>query len=431
MRLDLVRLDAADGDADIATGGSRPLALVGEGIPPTEYLMFGPGVNETVKGPLLFDDEAAAAVLAFYEGRGRKRLAGDWEHDSMVPAGERPPGYRGSPASHWFDLDVRPGPELWATSVKWTPTAFAQIQAGEYAHTSPVVKFQKNTGRIMAVLSSALTNDPATIGQPQLVAATADTLTPPIAAPKESNMYKMPDEPAMKMKALVDGEHADEKEMCGKMVAHLTENFPESMKKDDNEPPIHDPKVDPKADPAAMAKMAADEEEKKDAKELRAALTALTGKSSNAEILATVTVYKDANEEVATLTAKANAANGTAFESLVAKGRADKKLTPADCAAGSKTKLGGRIAAWRKQGDEGVLSLSATLDALTPRVTTVETALTEGKGAELNDLATVTLTAAEEHNCKLFGGADVAGYRKRMLAIKQERIAERNAAITA
>ncbi len=47
--------------------------------------MFEPGINPTVKGDLLFDEEAAGAVQAFYQARGRKRIAGDWEHDSIRP----------------------------------------------------------------------------------------------------------------------------------------------------------------------------------------------------------------------------------------------------------------------------------------------------------------------------------------------------------
>lgn len=420
----LLRLDADDG-SDFASGESRALALVEGGAPPTEYLMFGPGVNETVKGPLLFDDEAAAKVVEFYEGRGRKRLAGDWEHDSMAPPEQRAPGYKGSPASHWFALDVRPGPELWAVDVKWTPTAYEQIRNGEYAHTSPVVKFEKSTGRIVAVLSSALTNDPATIGQPQLVAATATAAAPiepatevatlPLAATEDKTMaFKMADDAAMKMKALIDGEHADEKEMAGKLKACLSEAMPnhfgEKAAEAGENGKAAGMMADKTTDPAAAAKLSeaagqkereADEgEEKREMKALRAFVASLTGKSTLAEQRAALTAIKMQAEETAALSAQVAERSDAAFDAELAKARAAKKLTPADCAPNSKTKRGVYIASLRADRETGVVALRAFLDPLAAVVTTTETATTEPKTATPD---VVTLTAVEEASIRKNG----------------------------
>jgi len=413
--VDVVQLDADDGSDEIATGGSRALALVEGGNPPSEYLMFGPGVNETVKGPLLFDDDAAAMVIAFYESRGRKRLAGDWEHDSMVPSDQRPPEYRGSPASHWFDLEVRPGPELWATNVKWTPSAFGQIQRGEYAHTSPVVRFQKATGRITAVMSSALTNDPATIGQPQLVAATADS-TAALSAPTtetQMGMYKMADEPAAKVKGIVEGTHEDEKDMCGKMKAALSEHFPEHFS------PGAEAKMTEDMGKDKPAVLAADEEEKKEMKALRADLLRLTGKSDRVEAVAVLTAMKHASEEVAALTAAAAKQTGAAFQSIVDKARADKKLTPADC--DGKTEAGKYIAGLRDRGDDGIRALSAYVSALKPRVVTMDTSVKERETDRLDPKGeeVVTLNATEIETCRKNGIK-----QEDMLRVKKERVAE-------
>ncbi len=454
----LLRLDADDG-SDFATGGSRPLALVEGGPPPTEYLMFAPGVNETVKGPLLFDDEAAAAVMEFYQSRGRERLAGDWEHDSMVPADLRPANYKGSPASHWFRLEVRPGPELWAVDVKWTPTAFAQIQAGEYAHTSPVVKFDRKTERITAILSSALTNDPATIGQPQLVAATADSTAilsepaPPEAASTkdESMAYRMNSDAAMKMKSLIDGEHADEKEMAGKLRACLAESLPAHFGEDkakagengnaamSENPADAAAKLD--VDPGNLPQNAAvhiktgnihdeggrknaavtDEEKREmtawfdDRGALFRHVATLTGKSTVAEMTAALTGIKMQAEETATLSAAVAERSDAAFDAVLAKARGDKKLTPADCAIGSKTKRGIYISTLRANRETGVLALKAFLDPLGPVVTTAETVTTEPKGATPS---VVALSAAEEQSIAR-NGLDRAAYIKN----KQDRVA--------
>jgi phage I-like protein len=410
----VARLDAEDGD-EATSGRSRPLPLVEGGPPPTEYLMFGPGVNETVKGPLLFDDEAAEAVMAFYEARGRKRLAGDWEHDSMVPPTERRGDYRGSPASHWFSLEVRPGPELWASDVKWTPDAFEQLSKGEYAHTSPVVKFQKSTGRIMAVLSSALTNDPATIGQPQLVAASAESTKTENKMP----MWKMDAKDGDKIKAVVDGEHKDMGEGMEKMKAALAESFPDHFKGSDTDPAAKAKLAEDDATkkmPAGEPLSAAEEEEKKEMKALSAAVAELTGKKTRVEQVAALTAFRDASIEVATLTAAATRNVKSAFDSVVEQGKKAMKITPADVAAGTKTKLGLYIASQRGKGEEGVAALSAYLDASAARVVTAETATRE---AETLDLNTVQLNAIEIASCDKNGTSKVE-----MLKLKRERVAE-------
>ena len=416
---------------DVATGGSRAIALVEGGAPPSEYLMFAPGINETVKGPLLFDDEAAKAVEAFYAERGRKRLAGDWEHDSMVPAESRPANYKGSPASHWFALEVRPGPELWAVDVKWTPTAFAQIQAGEYAHTSPVVKFQKATGRIVAVLSSALTNDPATIGQPQLVAASAESTKPLQAAtPEKTPMdptqamgtYKMADEPAGKVKAIVDGAHKDEAEMAGKLKACLAESFPAHFGQDHKEPDGDEGAVkmaDKTLDPAASAKLAdkpEDDEEKKEMKALRADLERITGKKTRSEQIAVLTAMKIQSEEVVTLSAKLAEKSTAAFDAEVERARKAMRLTPADCAPDSRTKRGQYISSLRASCD--VVALKAFTEQLGAVVTTDVTAAKEAKAGE----STVVLTAEERVSVER-NGMSITEYIKN----KQARLSEGDA----
>jgi phage I-like protein len=425
MTIDVVRLDAADGD-EVVAGQSRPLGLVEGGKPPTEYLMFAPGVNETVKGPLLFDDEAAKSVLDFYESRGRKRIAGDWEHDSLRPPNER--SAYGTPASHWFEPDVRQtdaGPELWAANIQWTPTAFEQLSRGEYAHTSPVVKFDKKTGRILAVLSSALTNDPATIGQPQLVAASARALTPetppPSAAP-ERNMWKMDGAMSAKLKALADAEHESPEMAAKSLKACLSEGMPDHFKELSAAPPVDsgatpEPGAKSLADEneAMKAKLAEDAEEKKELRALSAEIKALTGKSARVEQVAVVEAWKVNASEVAALTAAGTDPNKAAFDAVLAKGRADKKLTPADLTDGSRTAIGQYVAAQRTKGADGVVALKAFLETVGPRVTTSETAVTEKK---TETTAVLALTDEEKITASRMGIS-----HERMLASKREQLA--------
>jgi phage I-like protein len=92
------------------------------------------------------------------------------------------------------------------------------------------------------------------------------------------------------------------------------------------------------------------------------------------------------------------------------------KITPADVAAGTKTKLGLYIASQRAKGEEGVAALSAYLEASAPRVVTAETATRE---AETLDLNTVQLNAIEIASCDKNGTSKVE-----MLKLKRERVAE-------
>jgi hypothetical protein len=264
-------------------------------------------------------------------------------------------------------------------------------------------------------MSSALTNDPATIGQPQLVAATADS-TAALSAPTtetQMGMYKMADEPAAKVKGIVEGTHEDEKDMCGKMKAALSEHFPEHFS------PGAEAKMTEDMGKDKPAVLAADEEEKKEMKALRADLLRLTGKSDRVEAVAVLTAMKHASEEVAALTAAAAKQTGAAFQSIVDKARADKKLTPADC--DGKTEAGKYIAGLRDRGDEGIKALSAYVSALKPRVVTMDTSVKERETDRLDPKGeeVVTLNATEIETCRKNGIK-----QEDMLRVKKERVAE-------
>lgn len=135
--------------------------------PPRQFLIFKPGLNETSKGDFVFDDVAAAAVMADYADQGNELML-DYVHASIGATHASVPSEAGK-AAGWFNLDLRPGPELWAVNVRWTAPAAAAIAALEWRHTSPT--FLHEDGAIRSLLNVALTNLPATKAQTPLIAA--------------------------------------------------------------------------------------------------------------------------------------------------------------------------------------------------------------------------------------------------------------------
>ena len=137
-----------------------------ERTPPAEVRIFPMGMIDTSKGPFIFDDEAAQMVLAAYRDQGNE-LFFDYDHRSLSDAGPPDSGK----AAGWFGLELR-ADGLWATGIRWTPSAAAQLAAGEWRYFSPAFLVDDNR-RICALINVALTNNPATKHMTPLVAASA------------------------------------------------------------------------------------------------------------------------------------------------------------------------------------------------------------------------------------------------------------------
>ena len=110
--------------------------------------------------PLVMDDEAAVHVLDAFAALSHDVVI-DYEHQTMDNIQ--------APAAGWIqDLDWR-ADGLWAR-VSWTATAAAYIRNREYRYLSPVLAFDKTTRRIKRLVNCALTNQPAMMDAPALVA---------------------------------------------------------------------------------------------------------------------------------------------------------------------------------------------------------------------------------------------------------------------
>lgn len=147
------------------------LAAIAPGTLPTERLIFPAGEFVTTKGTFLFDDKAAAAVMADWEewtGGLEQKGSSDYEHDQSK---DNIPGHLKLDSSS-YDLELRNG-ALWTVNIRWTELAAGMIERREKRFTSPWWLYEKATKRIVRYINFGLVSMPATIAQPELMAAAA------------------------------------------------------------------------------------------------------------------------------------------------------------------------------------------------------------------------------------------------------------------
>jgi hypothetical protein len=143
--------------------------------PPSQVVLFEPdakGMVRTLKGDLLFDDKAAASVMA---------KAADWGvdfcfdvgHQMLAPTPGADPA-KSERAYGWYRLKME-GRNLVTDGLRWTRRAAKMLSALELRFVSPAVKYDPKTRRVTEFVNAALTNLPATKGLKPLVASrTAD-----------------------------------------------------------------------------------------------------------------------------------------------------------------------------------------------------------------------------------------------------------------
>lgn len=134
---------------------------------PSEFRIFRAGINETSKGSTLFDDEAAASVMAAWQRWGVDLMI-DLEHQSLdAGAGARDDA---ADARGWCKLEVRNG-ELWAVNVQWTPDGTRRLKERTQRYVSPAFIQDEESDRVLEMLNIALCAMPATYAPQALIAA--------------------------------------------------------------------------------------------------------------------------------------------------------------------------------------------------------------------------------------------------------------------
>jgi phage I-like protein len=119
----------------------------------------------------VMDAENAQTIIDAYAAR-RNDVVIDYEHQTLLKEQNGQP----APAAGWFKtVEWREGEGLFATDVDWTPKAAQAIADEEYRFISPVIQFDKQTGRVTAVLMAALTNYPGIDGMAPATLAALNT----------------------------------------------------------------------------------------------------------------------------------------------------------------------------------------------------------------------------------------------------------------
>lgn len=99
----------------------------------------------------------------------------DYEHQTLLSAENGKP----APAAGWFtaaDMQWRDGKGLFAT-VEWTDAAKLHIDAKEYRFLSPVIVYDKKTGKVLKIINAALTNNAAIDGMEEVSARLSAVIT--------------------------------------------------------------------------------------------------------------------------------------------------------------------------------------------------------------------------------------------------------------
>lgn len=156
------------GNNKLITLSTVALPEAEQGAPlPTEFVLFKAGVNESSKGPALFDESAAAAVMAAY-GKWGVDLMIDVDHASLDQYAREQRRDAGD-AVGWFNLEVRDG-ALWAVNVRWNPEGERQLRDKLRRYISPAF-YTDDYSRVTELINIALVAMPATFGAQPLVAA--------------------------------------------------------------------------------------------------------------------------------------------------------------------------------------------------------------------------------------------------------------------
>lgn len=140
---------------------------------PTELRIFKAGANDTTKGVFNFTAQSAELVMRAAADWGND-LSFDYEHAALQPVDNGP-----VPAAGWFRLELRDtpdGPELWAVDIRWTDRARQMIEAREIRYISPAFTTSAD-GEITSLVNVALTNLPATKRLEPLIAASVQALS--------------------------------------------------------------------------------------------------------------------------------------------------------------------------------------------------------------------------------------------------------------
>lgn len=149
-------LNNAEGTTQTAVALNVALGQDGA-VPEWVELIPAGAVVAGIDGRSWINDQPQGIIDYFQRLKDHNRdLAFDWDHTSehKAPKGEA------SPAAAWgVAMEVRAGGSIWS-KVEWTPRGKESVANREYRYLSPVLIYEKATGRIVGISSVGLTNAP-------------------------------------------------------------------------------------------------------------------------------------------------------------------------------------------------------------------------------------------------------------------------------
>lgn len=131
------------------------VALNAEGNAPEWVELIPPGVEIAGRDGRAWINDQPLLVIDTFNRMGRD-MPIDWEHatEKKAPNGEP------APAAGWINkVEVRDGGAIWGR-VAWNERGKQSVESREYRYLSPVFAFEKESRRIVRILSAGLTNSP-------------------------------------------------------------------------------------------------------------------------------------------------------------------------------------------------------------------------------------------------------------------------------
>lgn len=260
-------------------------------------------MNETEKGPITFDADAARAVMADYAARGVELMI-DLEHDSL----DKPIRQDSHDARGWFKLQLRPDGSLWAVDVRWTPDGARRLAEKTQRYTSPAF-FADRDGRVAKLLNVAICAMPATHDARPLVAASRAYLASRNTSDRVVCNTMDPSQVKAALDAIEAGDAAKAIEILKALIATAASGEAPPPSSTDNAPP-----ADPTADSADGAPPPAAGPPGKD--DPKATMNSLIA-SFRSEVASATKVLTALRTEVGALNAEVRASESTKRIELV------------------------------------------------------------------------------------------------------------------
>ena len=125
---------------------------------PTRIKLLNWGTNETVKGPVVFDDHSVAQLAANQRATGYDRIALDYEHNTVPDSEEFKRTKEPRDVAAYGVPEAVPGDGLYLKAIDWTPSG--KLHARSFADLSPTPLLDKQR-RVVFLHSVALVRNGA------------------------------------------------------------------------------------------------------------------------------------------------------------------------------------------------------------------------------------------------------------------------------